>query len=39
MQQDYWFRWLFIAVSVAVILVFGIWGPGFSEAHFIYFQF
>ena len=39
MQQDYWFRWLFIAVSVAVILVFGIWGPGFSEANFIYFQF
>ena len=39
MQQDYWFRWLFIAASVAVILIFGVWGPGFSEANFIYFQF
>lgn len=38
-RQDYWFRWIFIAVSVAVILTFGIWGPNYNEANFIYFQF
>ena len=39
MRQDFWFRWLFIAFSVAIILTFGIWGAGFSESNFIYFQF
>ncbi|MBR5597722.1 MAG: MBOAT family protein [Lachnospiraceae bacterium] len=38
-RQDYWFRWLFVAASVWVILVFGIWGPAFDKAAFIYFQF
>jgi D-alanyl-lipoteichoic acid acyltransferase DltB (MBOAT superfamily) len=38
-RQDYWFRWLFIAVSVATILTFGIWGPNYNAANFIYFQF
>lgn len=38
-KQDYWFRWIFIAVSIAAILTFGIWGPGYSDANFIYFQF
>jgi D-alanyl-lipoteichoic acid acyltransferase DltB (MBOAT superfamily) len=38
-RQDYWFRWIFIAVSIAVILTFGIWGPNYDEANFIYFQF
>ncbi len=38
-KQDYWFRWGFIAFSIAVILTFGIWGPGYNEANFIYFQF
>lgn len=37
--QDYWFRWVVIAISVAVILTFGIWGPQYNEANFIYFQF
>jgi D-alanyl-lipoteichoic acid acyltransferase DltB (MBOAT superfamily) len=39
LAQDYWFRWLFIASAVVVILLFGIWGPGYSETNFLYFQF
>ena len=38
-EQDYWFRWLFISISISAIVTFGIWGPGFSNANFIYFQF
>ena len=38
-RQEYWFRWLFIAVSVVFILTFGIWGSGYNENSFIYFQF
>lgn len=39
LRQDYLFRWLIIAFSVWAILLFGIWGPGYNEASFIYFQF
>lgn len=38
-RQDYWFRWIFLTVSVSAILLFGIWGPGYNAANFIYFQF
>ncbi len=38
-KQDYWFRWIFIAFTVWAILTFGIWGAGYNEANFIYFQF
>ena len=38
-RQDYWFRWLFIAFAISAILTFGIWGPNYNEANFIYFQF
>lgn len=38
-RQDYWFRWISIAVMITVILTFGIWGPNYNEANFIYFQF
>ncbi len=38
-EQDYWFRWIFVAVSIACILTFGIWGPGYNQSNFIYFQF
>lgn len=38
-KQDYWFRWLFIAFAISAILTFGIWGPNYNEANFIYFQF
>ena len=37
--QDYWFRWIFIALAISGILTFGIWGPNYNEANFIYFQF
>lgn len=37
--QDFWFRCLVIVVSVWFILTFGIWGTGYNEAGFIYFQF
>ena len=39
LRQDAWFRWLVFALSTAIVLLFGVWGPGFSEANFIYFQF
>ena len=39
LKQDYWFRLLFIVFSVAFILVFGMWGPSYNQANFIYFQF
>lgn len=38
-SQDYWVRWLVISVSIAAVLTFGIWGPNYSSANFIYFQF
>ena len=39
LRQDAWFRCLIFALSTAIVLLFGVWGPGFSEANFIYFQF
>lgn len=38
-RQDAWFRCCFIALSISFILVFGLWGPTFDQANFIYFQF
>lgn len=38
-QQELWFRWLVMIGAVVFIMVFGVWGSGFSEASFIYFQF
>ena len=38
-QQDYWFQLLFMTFSIFFILTFGIWGPGYDETNFIYFQF
>ena len=39
LRQDAWCRWLVFALSTAVVLLFGVWGPSFSETNFIYFQF
>ena len=39
LRQEYWMRWLIIAIFICVILLFGIWGTGYNEANFIYFQF
>lgn len=38
-QQDFWFRWIFIVLSICGILIFGVWGSGYNKANFIYFQF
>ncbi len=38
-KQERWFRWTFYIISILVVLIFGIWGPAFSESAFIYFQF
>lgn len=39
LRQDCWFRILFTACSILLILLFGKWGPLFDQANFIYFQF
>ncbi|MBR2527358.1 MAG: MBOAT family protein [Oscillospiraceae bacterium] len=39
LQQDYWFRWLFIAVSISAILLLGLWGVAYNQQNFIYYQF
>ncbi len=39
LEQDYWFRVLAFAFSVAFILIFGIWGTGYESDAFLYFQF
>jgi len=33
------FRWGFLLISVMSILIFGVWGSGYQETNFIYFQF
>lgn len=38
-EQDPWCKSIVIAFAVCFILLFGIWGPSYSEANFIYFQF
>lgn len=38
-RQELWFRWMFLIAATIFIVVFGVWGSGFSEAAFIYFQF
>ena len=38
-KQDLWFRWGFYIISIMVVLIFGIWGPGYDQNAFIYFQF
>ena len=38
-KQDYWLRWIYFALVISAILIFGIWGPDYNEANFIYFQF
>lgn len=39
LKQDYWFRWLFIAICVCAVLLFGKYGERLDSAAFIYFQF
>lgn len=37
--QNLWFRWGFLLCAIFVVLIFGVYGPGFNAAQFIYFQF
>lgn len=39
MAQDFWFRCAVFVFSACFLLAFGMWGPGYDEAGFIYFQF
>ncbi len=39
MEQNLWFRWLFFYLGVVAIVVFGVYGPQYNAAQFIYFQF
>jgi len=38
-EQDYIIRWLVVTFAVFFILTYGMWGPGYNESNFIYFQF
>lgn len=38
-NQCAWFRWMTVAVLFSFIFLFGIYGPGYDAAQFIYFQF
>lgn len=38
-KQHVIYRWIAIAIAVMFIVVFGIWGPAYDSASFIYFQF
>lgn len=38
-EQELWFRWAVYIAGVLIILVFGLWGSGYDEKAFIYFQF
>lgn len=38
-RQQLWFRWVCCMAGLMYVLVFGIYGPGFDAAAFIYFQF
>ena len=39
MAQNSWRQSLFFVVTICAILLCGVWGPGYQEANFIYFQF
>lgn len=39
LHQDYWFRWLVLSGGILIIVLTGIWGPGYDASSFIYFQF
>ncbi len=39
LAQDGWCRALVLSFSISFILLFGIWGPAYDAASFIYFQF
>lgn len=38
-KQDTWFRWTFYIVAFIFVLILGMWGTGYENAAFLYFQF
>jgi len=38
-KQTIWFQYFVYLAFIFVILLFGVYGPGFDESQFIYFQF
>lgn len=39
LSQPLWLRWAFIYAAIFFVLIFGVYGPGYDAAEFIYFQF
>lgn len=39
LKRGFWFKCIFISIVVGLILLLGIWGSGYDENSFIYFQF
>lgn len=39
LKQNLWFRWLVFYVGILAVVLFGIYGPQYDAAQFIYFQF
>lgn len=39
LRQEGWFKWIFVALCIWAIMIFGIWGPAYAASNFIYFQF
>ena len=38
-KQALWFRWLFYVTAIVTVVIFGVYGPGYDAADFIYFKF
>ena len=39
LKQDRWFRCVFVSFAILLIMTFGIYGPAYDNAAFVYFQF
>lgn len=39
MRQNLWFRWIFFYAGIMAVVLFGVYGPQYNAAQFIYFQF
>lgn len=39
MKQNLWFRWLVLYIGIMAVVIFGVYGPEYDAAQFIYFQF
>lgn len=39
MKQNLWFRWVILYIGILAVVLFGVYGPRYDAAQFIYFQF